>query len=138
MAPLTATQKRAQKKERAQKLLNGAKLRAKDQGSDDDVWEWIYQGATTDAQDGDEDSAGENTGTPSRKRKRKATKDVSQTIVGARRGDFECMVGDTVLVSNDNGMDWAAIICYFFEMDGEPSAEMMCTRYFCLDLWNVG
>lgn len=133
----TPRQKRIQKDERAKNLLNGVKPRAINQGDDDEVWQWIYEGGSD--QDADEEEEEETATTPSKKRKRKAVKTAGneRIIVGARRGDFEVRVGDTVMVSNENGTDWAAIVMLFFEdedEEGEKSAEMMCmfSSFVCL------
>lgn len=101
-------------------------------GDDDDVWEWIYQGGAEDEEEEEADSGEEQEGTTPRKRKRKAVRAAGKKIVGARRGEFECKIGDTVLVTNENGTDWVAIIYQFFEdenNDGDKSAYMMCNTY---------
>ncbi|KAI7155340.1 hypothetical protein KC324_g14283, partial [Hortaea werneckii] len=75
-------------------------------GVDDHPWEWIY-----DTNGGNE------------------TADGQRQIVGARMGDFQCQIGDAVLlkapVSNEA---WVAIIYDFLEgeeedEDGEPVTE---------------
>jgi len=107
MSTLTPSQKRAQKAERAKKLLNGSKQRAADQGSDDEVWKWIYEGGSDEegAADSEDEEETTNPNTPSKRRKRKAAKisKAGKKIVGAWRADFQCRVGDTVLVTNENG-----------------------------------
>lgn len=132
MPALTPRQIRIQKDERAKNLLNGVKPRAVDQGDDDEAWQWIYEGGS----DHEESEEEEIAATPSKKRKRKSVKAVGKgkTIVGARRADFEVRVGDTVMVRNENGGDWAAIVTVFFEDENnewEKSAEMMCMLPFC-------
>lgn len=80
------------------------------------TWEWIF---STDPSEHGEDGEGD------RKRRKIAT---SPTIVGARYGDFECRIGDTVMLKADgsNG-SWVAIICDFQEDNdkGEMTANFM-------------
>lgn len=79
-------------------------------------WEWLYSTEPDNGEKGDGD----------RKRRRVSA---SSKIVGARYGDFECRVGDTVMLKAgdvSNGT-WAAIICDFREdgETGEMSANFM-------------
>ncbi|KAM0512208.1 hypothetical protein ACHAPE_009138 [Trichoderma viride] len=80
-------------------------------------WEWIY--STEQADDGEK-------GDGDRKRRRVAA---SSKIVGARYGDFECLVGDTVMLKAADGSigAWVAIVCDFQEdgETGEMSANFM-------------
>ena len=71
--------------------------------SEELTWEWIY--STEQSEHGEDES--------DRKRRKVAT---SSKIIGARYGDFECHVGDTVMLKADgsNGT-WVAIICEFQE-----------------------
>lgn len=87
------------------------------EGSEDTIeseeveWEWIY---STDQSEHGEDEG-------DRKRRKVAT---GCKIIGARYGDFECHVGDTVMLKADgsNGT-WVAIICEFREdVDNEGMA----------------
>lgn len=80
-------------------------------------WEWIYSAEQPDnGEKGDGD----------RKRRRFAT---TSKIAGARYGDFECRVGDTVMLKAADGSigAWVAIICDFQEDSetGEMSADFM-------------
>ncbi|EGR50790.1 uncharacterized protein TRIREDRAFT_104683 [Trichoderma reesei QM6a] len=70
-------------------------------------WEWIY--SSDQSEHGEDDGAGD------RKRRKVAG---NSKIVGARYGDFECRVGDTVMLKADgsNGT-WVAIICDFRDDD---------------------
>ncbi|KPM39982.1 Origin recognition complex subunit 1 [Neonectria ditissima] len=78
-------------------------------GSDDALWEWIYN--TTPAP---EDQPGE----PQSDRKRRKVS--GNKIIGARVGQFECHVGDCVLLKADGSNEaWVALICEFVEDDGE-------------------
>ncbi|KAL7924988.1 P-loop containing nucleoside triphosphate hydrolase protein [Trichoderma austrokoningii] len=77
-------------------------------------WEWIYSTEQTDNGEGD------------RKRRRGSA---SSKIVGARYGDFECRIGDTVMLKAGDVSygAWIAIICDFREDSetGEMSADFM-------------
>lgn len=80
-------------------------------------WEWLY---STEQPDNGEKGDGD------RKRRKVAA---SSKIVGARHGDFECHIGDTVILKTSdvsNGA-WVAIICDFREDSetGEMSANFM-------------
>ncbi|KAF5641880.1 origin recognition complex subunit 1 [Fusarium sp. NRRL 52700] len=71
-------------------------------------WQWIYNSAPT-AERGD--------GIQSDRKRRKVTGD---RISGARIGQFECRVGDTVMLKADGSNEaWIALICEFVEDDGE-------------------
>lgn len=71
-------------------------------------WQWIYNSTpTTERSDG----------TQSDRKRRKVTGD---RIVGARIGQFECRIGDTVMLKADGSNEaWIALICEFVEDDGE-------------------
>ncbi|KAL7794575.1 P-loop containing nucleoside triphosphate hydrolase protein [Trichoderma ceciliae] len=75
--------------------------------SEEITWEWIY---SSDPSEHGEDGEG------NRKRRRVAS---NPKIVGARYDDFECRVGDTVMLKADgsNG-SWVAIIRDFQEDNG--------------------
>ncbi|KAF5585132.1 origin recognition complex subunit 1 [Fusarium pseudocircinatum] len=71
-------------------------------------WQWIYNSTTT-TERGD--------GTQSDRKRRKVT---GERIVGARIGQFECRIGDTVMLKADGSNEaWIALICEFVEDDGE-------------------
>jgi origin recognition complex subunit 1 len=84
-------------------------------GSDDLPWEWIYEpehaAAAEQSKDGDDD------GERDRKRRRVSA---GNKIVGARMGNFECRVGDTVLLKAESSNEaWVGMICEFLNDDGE-------------------
>lgn len=83
-------------------------------GDEDHPWEWIYED-----QDGDAKNGANAEQTPSKRgRQRKR----QRKIIGARMGQFECKIGDTVLLkSPEAGHDWAGIICEFTEEENEDS-----------------
>lgn len=71
-------------------------------------WQWIYNSTLT-TERGD--------GTQSDRKRRKVTGD---RIVGARIGQFECRIGDAVMLKADGSNEaWIALICEFVEDDGE-------------------
>ena len=75
-------------------------------GFDDHPWEWIYSEHTSE----------------------KAGK--SQHIAGARMGDFQCMVGDCVLLkAEENGEAWIGLICNF-EEDEEEDGKVANFMWF--------
>jgi origin recognition complex subunit 1 len=78
-------------------------------GYDDLPWDWIYE------QD--------DVSTISKKRKRE-TEDAQ--IVGAQMGNFQCRLGDTVLLKAADNQAWVGIICDFGDdEDGEKRANFM-------------
>ncbi len=87
-------------------------------GDVDHPWQWIYS-----ATSGPETDEGEE---PLPKRKRSVAE---QNIVGARMGNFECRLGDTVLLKAEGSHEaWVGIICGFIDDDsddGEMSAYFM-------------
>ncbi|KAF2964507.1 hypothetical protein GQX73_g9070 [Xylaria multiplex] len=73
-----------------------------------DEWEWIYRSVPSQSGRSRHDSA--------------------QRIVGARNGEFECQVGDCVLLKADGANQvWAAIITNFVESneDGDMAADFL-------------
>ncbi|KAI0531810.1 ATPase [Xylaria digitata] len=80
---------------------------AKDEDLSDE-WEWIYR--SVPSQSG------------------RSRHDGAQHIVGARNGEFECQVGDCVLLKADGANQvWAAIITNFVESDedGDMAADFL-------------
>ncbi|CAM1507335.1 Fc.00g069760.m01.CDS01 [Cosmosporella sp. VM-42] len=77
-------------------------------GSEDIPWEWIYNTQPTER----------NEEGPQSDRKRR--KVAGNKIVGAKIGNFECRIGDLVLLKADGSNEaWVAIICDFVDDDGE-------------------
>ncbi|KAL5315572.1 hypothetical protein ACEPPN_016440 [Leptodophora sp. 'Broadleaf-Isolate-01'] len=139
MAPksdtLTPRQKRADKAERARKLLAGATLRREDSddelGTDEHPWEWIYETNEKKTQDDDEDESADEEKAAMTPRKRKARNAVRSqgAIIGAKMGTFKCKVGDTVLLKAEGqNQSWVGIIHQFLEdEDGDKSANFSYT-----------
>jgi origin recognition complex subunit 1 len=128
-APLTPQQNRANKAERARKLLAGASLQRDDSEDEDQPWEWIYEKGT-DEEDED-DSADEDGGDKITAKKRKrptVSKPQEKRIVGARTGNIKYKIGDSVLLKPpDGGAPWVGMILKFLEDDeGEMSANFLC------------
>ncbi|KFX98638.1 hypothetical protein V497_02621 [Pseudogymnoascus sp. VKM F-4516 (FW-969)] len=132
----------AKKIERAKQYLSGGGVTREDSddelGKDDYPWEWVYDNtgkAVEEEGDGidNEDNIAdllnaEATAQPAhsgRKRKaaRKAEQDAQRKIIGARMGDFECKVGDCVLLKAEGTNEaWVGIICEFIEEDDDEMA----------------
>ncbi|KAL2059671.1 hypothetical protein ABVK25_000964 [Lepraria finkii] len=103
------SEKSITKAERArQYLIEGGVTR---EDSDDELgledypWEWIYSSEPGSESD----------------------------IIGARMGDFQCMIGDCVLLKAEgNGEAWIGLICHF-EEDEEDSEKMANFMWFSTD-----
>ena len=94
---------------RRQRKISGISREDSDDelGDEDLPWEWIYDVKEPDRKDG---SASE----------RKRRKVGGSRITGARMGNFECRVGDCVLLKADGSNEaWVALICEFAEDDGQ-------------------
>ncbi|RBR06518.1 uncharacterized protein FIESC28_11030 [Fusarium coffeatum] len=75
---------------------------------DEPTWEWIYNSTPKTERSDDPQSD------------RKRRKVVGDRIVGAKIGQFECRIGDTVMLKADGFNEvWVALICEFVEDDGE-------------------
>lgn len=94
------------KAERARQLLRTGGVAREDSddelGLEDHPWEWVYAA-------GDQDDKGD------------------EEIVGARMGNFECKVGDCVLLKAEGaGEAWIGLICDFQDdEEGEKAANFM-------------
>jgi hypothetical protein len=103
MAPITSA-------ERAKRQTSGIAHDLSDDelAANEPSWQWIYNSTPT-TERGDE--------AQSDRKRRKVTGD---RIVGAKIGQFECRVGDTVMLKADGSNEaWFALICEFVEDDGE-------------------
>ena len=95
------------KAERARQYLSVGGVAREDSddelGLEDLPWEWVH--STEPAKSGDDE----------------------REIVGARMGDFQCMVGDCVLLKAEGTNEaWIGLICTFEEDDdGEKAANFM-------------
>lgn len=95
-------------------------------GDEDLPWEWIYDDDDRQKRQ-QEDGTEADDGTTPRKRKRAQQSRSGPKIVGARMGNFECRIGDTVLLKAEGGSSeaWVGIICEFVEDDGEKAAHFL-------------
>jgi hypothetical protein len=116
MAPNSATPKASEPSRRGKRAA--ANEESEDElRQEEATWEWIYD--TTTAADAAIDEP------QSDRKRRKVTGD---KIVGARIGQFECKIGDTVLLKADGSNDaWVALIGEFIDEDddGEMAANFM-------------
>jgi origin recognition complex subunit 1 len=117
MPALVSSSKPAANRQRKPKPLPGIIREDSDDelGTEDLPWEYIYQSDINESSQLEDGN--------SRKRKRGAGQN---TIVGARSGDFECKLGDTVLLKAEGSNEaWVGLICEFGDDDGEMSAYFM-------------
>ncbi|KAK4211413.1 P-loop containing nucleoside triphosphate hydrolase protein [Rhypophila decipiens] len=94
-------------------------------GTNDYPWEWIYDREKNT--DPDSETVDEN-GPASRKRKRAALQALQQpTIVGARMGEFECYLGEIMLLKAEGSHEaWVGIITEFLDdEEGDKAATFM-------------
>lgn len=123
MAPL----RKRTKIEQARKHLAGGAVFREDSddelGYEDHPWEWIYK-PTNLPKDGSQDG---QCVTP---RKRKSMSSASDgRIIGARMGNFQCKLGDAVLLKAEWQQAWVGIITDFFE-DEEEDEKMASFLWF--------
>lgn len=82
---------------------------------EEEDWEWIYS-------DDPSEAANLTTG---RGRKRKVSSmlqaALGSQIIGARRGKFECHLGDVVRLKADRNEIWTALICNFNEEEDDEA-----------------
>ena len=119
--PLLKQPLKPDRKSRAPKVVPGVIREDSDDelGDDDHPWEWIFS---------DEDAADNDGATDGRKRKRAVAE---TTIVGARMGDFECFLGDTVLLKAEGSNEaWVGIICEFIDDDGDDGEKAAHFMWF--------
>jgi origin recognition complex subunit 1 len=103
--------------EKARHYLSGGSVLREDSddelGLEDHPWDFIHA---------DSDNTSDNTAT---------TNNGAQRIVGARMGDFECYIGDTVLLKAPAGNEaWVAIIYDLSEgeLEDDDSGEMVVQK----------
>lgn len=96
-------------------------------GLEDLPWIWIYE--TEKGYESEEDAPSEDgqLDNSRRKRKRKSQRKRKEgEIVGAKMGNFECRIGDCVLLKAEGNKEaWVGLICDFCEEDGEKAANFM-------------
>lgn len=113
MAP---SRRRTKLEQARQYLTSGSALQ---EDSDEDVtttedqpWEWIYDEQGELPTPGKRSRQGE---LASNLRKRKAPTITGRRIIGARMGNFQCGIGDTVLLHTETNEPWVGLICEFLE-----------------------
>lgn len=98
-------------------------------GTNDYPWEWIYERVEEENEaEPDSETVDENGPSSTRKRKRAAVQAIQQrTIIGARMGDFECQLGDIMLLKAEGSNEaWVGIISEFLEdEEGEKAANFL-------------
>ncbi|KAI9819957.1 MAG: Origin recognition complex, subunit 1 [Pycnora praestabilis] len=124
------------KAERARKYLSGGGVSREDSddelGFEDHPWKWIFEDDDINHHPRchDDSAPGESaprTSSPSdlptgSKRKASGTNPVKRRINGARMGDFQCHVGDCVLLKAEGTNEaWVGLICDF--QDGEEEDD---------------
>lgn len=91
-------------------------------GVEDLPWDWIY-----DANEQIKEEENTN-GSPEKRGRRRSSRPARQQrkIVGARMGQFECKVGEVILLkSPEAGKDWVGIITEFREEEDEDNQDEM-------------
>jgi origin recognition complex subunit 1 len=130
-----------EKAERARQFLKVGGILREDSddelGFEDYPWEWIYESDfesesddVEDVENGQAAAAALNNAKSGRNGKaHSAVSDLKKRIVGARMGNFECQVGDCVLLKAEGTNEaWVGLICEFVddeEEDDEKSANFM-------------
>ncbi|KAJ5436583.1 ATPase AAA-type core [Penicillium cf. griseofulvum] len=113
-------------RERAQWMTKGALVR---DDSDDELgvedlpWEWIYDTNEEATQEADPINE-----TPVKRSRRRPSRPARQKrkIVGAQMGQFQCKVGEVILLkSPEAGKDWVGIITEFLEEEDEEEDEIV-------------
>ncbi|KAJ5135769.1 ATPase AAA-type core [Penicillium bovifimosum] len=113
-------------RERAQWMTKGALVR---DDSDDELgvedlpWNWIY-----DTNEEDNPQTEGNDGSPVKRGRRRSSRPAHQKrkIIGAQMGQFQCRLGEVVLLkSPEPGKDWVGIITEFSEEEDEDEEDEM-------------
>jgi hypothetical protein len=120
-----APARKKSKVEKARQYLSGGAVLREDSddelGLEDHPWQWIYEDQDVQSRKNDRSV------TP---RKRKASSSVTEgRIVGARMGNFQCRVGDTVLLKAEGNQAWVGIICDLFDSDEEEEGEEKMAKF---------
>ncbi|CAG8887131.1 unnamed protein product [Penicillium egyptiacum] len=111
-------------RERAQWMTKGALVR---DDSDDELgvedlpWNWIYDTSEEAPQETET-----NDDAPAKRSRRRSSRPARQKrkIVGAQMGQFQCKVGDVILLkSPEAGKDWVGIVTEFLEEEDEDEED---------------
>ncbi|KAG8625622.1 hypothetical protein KVT40_006023 [Elsinoe batatas] len=117
MAVVREKRKRSKTAKALQILQKGAVLREDSDdelGVEDHPWEWIHDGSYVPTEDG---------------------KDEGPKIVGARMGNFQCAIGDAVLLKAAGNEAWVAIVTGFSEGEIEDDEGEMIWSKKASFLW---
>jgi origin recognition complex subunit 1 len=90
-------------------------------GVEDLPWDWIY-----DSNEEIKEEPEAKDGSPEKRSRRRSSRPARQRrqIVGARMGQFECKIGEVVLLkSPEAGKDWVGIISEFLEEQDEDEED---------------
>ncbi|KAH0555636.1 hypothetical protein GP486_006421 [Trichoglossum hirsutum] len=137
-APPSDVRAKRSKAERARRYLSGFGVAREDSddelGLEDHPWNWIYEetteasdcnGRTEDlsCSDGDDELVVSTLNRQVSGRKRRAPCSERGRIVGARMGDFQCKIGDCVLLKADGTNEaWVGLICAFEDEEDDGKA----------------
>ncbi|KAL4790222.1 P-loop containing nucleoside triphosphate hydrolase protein [Aspergillus venezuelensis] len=90
-------------------------------GYEDHPWEWMFDSEAGDS--GEPENTAEN-GRKTPRSARRRSRQPQRKILGARMGDFECKVGEIILLkSPEPGKNWVGIITEFVEEDDDEGNE---------------
>ncbi|OAA61157.1 origin recognition complex subunit [Niveomyces insectorum RCEF 264] len=120
--PLLQRSQKPLRRRRTPKIVPGITREDSDDelGDYDHPWEWIYDEERIHKPDSEHDR--------SQKRKRR---EADSRIVGARMGNFECRLGDTVLLKAEGSNEaWVGLICEFIDEDGEDGDKAAYFMWF--------
>lgn len=131
------------KAERARQILSGGGVTREDSddelGLEDHPWQWIY--STDNGQQSHNTTVIEPVQGPpgseeSQLRRRKvgplqADRAEQRRIVGARMGNFKCLIGDCVLLKAEGTNEaWVGLICEFQEEEEEGDGKAATFMWF--------
>ncbi|KAH0545004.1 hypothetical protein FGG08_000930 [Glutinoglossum americanum] len=132
------------KAERARQYLSGLGVAREDSddelGLEDHPWVWVYEDAEahghtklTEEESCSEDEEGSVVNALNQRapgKKRKASNSKLRRIIGARMGDFQCRIGDCVLLKAEGTNEaWVGLICAF-EDDGDEDNKAANFMWF--------
>lgn len=110
-----ALKRKRTKVEQARQLLKGATLpndESDEELGDDLPWEWVYEEDAPESVDEETEETRNRRVAPGRTPS-------GVRIVGARNGNFECRIGDVVMLKAPGNEAWVAIVCDLSEGEME-------------------
>lgn len=130
--PLTPKQKRAEKVRKVKRILEGGGTVGRDDsddelGTEDHPWEWIYESANLNSEDCDGPADDAKRSTPKRRKGRNDSQPEGK-IIGVKNGNFQCFIGDTVLLKAEGHNEaWVGAICSFlYDENDDMAANFLC------------